>query len=85
MSKFRVGLRVLTELGLYGIIGNRDEAFKMLSSTLTNITTCDKVSASGGIRILTVFPQDDFFGQVRRKEVIIDEYSVISSSVFLNS
>ncbi|CAB3980994.1 regulator of nonsense transcripts 2 isoform X1, partial [Paramuricea clavata] len=41
VNKFRVGLRVLAELGLYGIIGHIEEAIKLLSSTLNNITSCD--------------------------------------------
>ena len=43
MNKFRVGLRVLAELGLYGIIGNVEEAIKLLSTTVNNITNCDMV------------------------------------------
>ena len=43
MNKFRVGLRVLAELGLYGIIGHLEDAIKLLASTLNNITHCDMV------------------------------------------
>ena len=43
MNKFRVGLRVLAELGLYGIIGHIEEAIKLLSTTLNNITSADMV------------------------------------------
>ena len=64
MNKFRVGLRVLAELGLYGIIGHIEEAIKLLGSTLNNITSCDTVrsetsrtSAYDGNFILSIILQ----------------------------
>jgi hypothetical protein len=43
VNKFRVGLRVLAELALYGIIGHLEDALKLLDSTLNNIANCDMV------------------------------------------
>lgn len=43
VNKYRVGLRLLAELCIYGIIVNLEEGTKLLISTLSNITNCDMV------------------------------------------